>query len=489
MKIKKKLIHTLPLVTIASAAAIAVAGNITINANRNTNAADGISMTINGNLDFEITPEIGGTYAEKSIDVEVETSNTAGYTLYMASKDATNGAVKEGSEDGIVSVSEAVAKTNMPLNSWGYYVDGSNINPIPVADTPDAIKTTDAPSNDENKTTTVNVGVKVAPSLHSGDYENTLTFSAVPNTPCEGIFCLETMQEMTPAACDATTTPLPTATEVTFTTTSDNTKIPRTILRDVRDNKTYLVSKLADGKCWMSQNLALELDSTKALTSATTDLHTVSSWTPDESTKDNLDDLYYDLVDWRNSDHIVTKSFKPSGNYKYFRNGTTLAATPSTDDGTSEWESAGYYYNWVATTAKSQTEELENGWESNATARDSICPRGWRLPEVSGDSDSINDDRGGLAEAYGAYYDTLVGSPLGFIAAGNYYVGYVQSYSDGYDVSTDASSFETDSALYQTPELQNGYYNDIFALNAGRSYQYSYYLNAQNAYPIRCVAR
>ena len=62
MKIKKKLIHTLPLVTIASAAAIAVAGNITINANRNTNAADGISM-----LKLQILRVIRFTWHQKML--------------------------------------------------------------------------------------------------------------------------------------------------------------------------------------------------------------------------------------------------------------------------------------------------------------------------------------------------------------------------------------------------------------------------------------
>ena len=31
-------------------------------------------------------------------------------------------------------------------------------------------------------------------------------------------------------------------------------------LKDVRDNKYYWVTKLADGKCWMTQNLDLDLN-------------------------------------------------------------------------------------------------------------------------------------------------------------------------------------------------------------------------------------
>ena len=46
--------------------------------------------------------------------------------------------------------------------------------------------------------------------------------------------------------------------------------------------KYYWVAKLADGKCWMTQNLDLDLSTSKALTSADSDV--ASSWTPGYST-------------------------------------------------------------------------------------------------------------------------------------------------------------------------------------------------------------
>ena len=67
-----------------------------------------------------------------------------------------------------------------------------------------------------------------------------------------------TMQDMTTGICEA----------VSLVDEATETK-----LVDVRDNKLYYVTKLQDGHCWMTQNLDLDLDSSVALTSETTDLN------------------------------------------------------------------------------------------------------------------------------------------------------------------------------------------------------------------------
>ena len=55
------------------------------------------------------------------------------------------------------------------------------------------------------------------------------------------------LQQMTPSICSNTATP-----EV-----GDREIVPTTTLTDKRDGKQYTVSKLADGNCWMTQNLRL----------------------------------------------------------------------------------------------------------------------------------------------------------------------------------------------------------------------------------------
>ena len=59
-------------------------------------------------------------------------------------------------------------------------------------------------------------------------------------------------------------------------------------LRDIRDGKYYWVSKFADGRCWMTQNLDLDLSTDVALTPADSDVS--SNWTPEYTTATIVDD-------------------------------------------------------------------------------------------------------------------------------------------------------------------------------------------------------
>ena len=67
------------------------------------------------------------------------------------------------------------------------------------------------------------------------------------------------MQQMTPEICTATTTPNKTATTLDTDGShyGDPNYAPTKTLIDTRDSNTYTVSKLADGKCWMTQNLRI----------------------------------------------------------------------------------------------------------------------------------------------------------------------------------------------------------------------------------------
>ena len=395
MKIKRNLIHTLPLAAILGLSGLAFVG-ASIPANEKSASAndDIISMTVNGDLSFEITPEVGGTYAEKSVDVKVKTSNATGYTLYMESKNAIADASTKDGEDAIKTIDSQYSKDDMPINSWGYYVGNTVLNPIPVKGSPNIIAKSDTAVSD-GETTAVTVGVKVAPTVKSGDYENSLIFTAFANeADCgDGFFCIETMQEMTPQVCSATTTPLESAREVTYEYTSDNTKIPRTILKDARDGKKYLVSKYADGNCWMSQNLALDLSPSRTLTSKDTNLANGQSWTPTSETLTDLSGFY--------TDDKEDRSYK--GNVKYLKNGFTPSDTPSTDDGKSEWESVGNYYNWISATAGTGKPLIEDE-QNYVNTGYSICPSGWRLPDYDDSYDS-SYYRGEYGRLLNLYYD------------------------------------------------------------------------------------
>ena len=139
--------------------------------------------------------------------------------------------------------------------------------------------------------------------------------SYTANWQASDISTISTMQAMTSALCSATSTG-----------TSKN-------LTDTRDNNVYTVKKLADGKCWMTQNLRLI---NKTISSSDSNLPSGVTWTV------------------------------PSSNDRSFDWDTNAAYIDSTYGG---------YYGFYTATA---------GWgvlkgASGNSPRD-ICPKGLRLP-------------------------------------------------------------------------------------------------------------
>ena len=478
MKIEKRLIHALPLAAIVGLSGLAfIGGSIQVNEKTAKAESEGLSMTVNGDFEFEITPEVGGTYAEKTVNVSVSTTNRTGYSLTFGPKYSVDAETDDG-EGVIESIDDRYTVNDMPLNSWGFYVGTEDyVYPIPSVNRPVTIASTD--SAVVSDVTNVTVGVKVSPSLKSGDYKNILVFTAVANeNNCEdGFFCIDTLQEMTPEVCAATTTPLASATEITYEYTTDETKIPRTTLRDVRDGKTYLVSKYADGQCWMSQNLALDLDHTKALTSANTDLNTVSSWTP---TNDTVTDL-------ENYKGNVRYDHSYKGNIPYVDSGGWASNTPSTNDGKSEWESVGNYYNWTAATASTITDS----YDDYSTVPNSICPKGWRLP-MNQYISSVGE-KNDIAELLNTYenWRDLRPEVLAFINAGEIYY-HAQDLDGLEDVEVSAPDIHGSYALfsnYWTSAHGEYYYRNAYLAEI---YSGGFYMNRSyygTGASIRCIAR
>lgn len=217
------------------------------------------------------------------------------------------------------------------------------------------------------------------------------------------------MQEMTQAICDAETTPLATATDITFKHTDDNTYVPRAILEDTRDHNKYLVSKLADGNCWMSQNLALDLSMDTTLTSDTTDLRTKSSWTP------QTDTLTATGTTWTatdNKDHSYHSTQRFVGGYSLYAAANTAPEY--------NWELAGNYYNWYAATAGSGTSSIS---VSGLNVSDSICPKGWHLPTNVNATNNKGGSYADLLEAYNTgttAANKLYAYPLNMLMSGMY---------------------------------------------------------------------
>lgn len=162
---------------------------------------------------------------------------------------------------------------------------------------------------------------------------------------------------------------------------------------DSRDGKKYWITKLADGNIWMTQNLDLELDSSKTYTPADTDIS--ANWQPARST---IEFTGSSVSGWSNTSYAPF-SASPGELYVYTSGATTddsqytsLAACQAVHPDCSAHNHVGNYYNWSAAVASNYAGNMKSQF-SNAPS--SICPAGWRLPKVAGSYYTVSDSEFG----------------------------------------------------------------------------------------------
>ena len=187
-----------------------------------------------------------------------------------------------------------------------------------------------------------------------------------------------------------------------------------TALTDQRDGNTYTVAKLADGNCWMTENLRLDAENT------TSDANKLLAQGYGDDTANNRG-KFIGLADSENSNFTGDSSLATdptnanslyyagtqSGtatmnigqiNYAGFRiprynNNNTNRTLGASYNGTGsstyyQWYAYGNYYNWPA--AMASTSYLTD-YSASESANTSICPTGWRLP-TGGDKTRIEAD-------------------------------------------------------------------------------------------------
>ena len=210
-------------------------------------------------------------------------------------------------------------------------------------------------------------------------------------------------------------------------------------LVDSRDDKLYWVAKLADGNCWMTQNLDYDIKATGNIISNNNG--TTSTWSPNTPTTTTI---------FNNSNSTGTYSYNPGNNY--FPNGNSTIGTPMVCTSTSNGGinchyHQGNYYQWNAATAGT------GGTITNADATSSICPKGWRLP--TSNSATAKYSFGNLVRQYGySGYNqdisdaTLIASPFFFAHGGSIRDGelYNLAGNDGFYWSSTAATSGTDNA-------------------------------------------
>ena len=238
-----------------------------------------------------------------------------------------------------------------------------------------------------------------------------------------GFAGIDYMQDMTPSVC-----------------ASANTN-DTGMLIDSRDDKQYWVAKLADGRCWMTQNMELDL---KSRTLTSTDSDVASNYTFGSSvmytSPSGGGSTSTTIAAWNLGDYVRTVLSEASSSTScdtytnlsectsYFTDVSSMTPMTSvrTDGKAVEGTTydahfkTGYYYSWNAATAGS------GGSITSGQAASSICPKGWELPTSS------NTSSGSfyyLLSQYGLTSNVTFGSnnialaPLYFVRSGTVYPG------------------------------------------------------------------
>ena len=396
------------------------------------------------NYVVNVTPTETGEFSSRTATVEVTTNNETGYSLYLATENQQATLANAEGTAEIAPVSGEVTATGFGANTWGYNLgkeavsEATMYQAVPTQNGEPAGGSEVPVEGDEYNLT---FGAFVNTELPGGAYSNRVVVSAVVNPGyVPSLSQIDNMQEMTAGICQAST----------------ENEIKQ--LTDTRDGKEYWVTKLADGNCWMTQNLDLDLSTSKALTPDDSDVS--SNWTPanntlTDGTQTTTD--YEAVWSWNLGDYVLTTpnagtSCGTSG-ISNFGDCTSVGfqsvagMTPMTDGNATDVISGntynahyhvGNHYTWNAATAGT------GGTITSAEATDSICPKGWQLP-TSNNSNSGSFQA--LTNAYSISSNTagstaLVSAPLYFVRSGSVYSGSLRDagYGGRYWSSTAYSS-------------------------------------------------
>ena len=309
----------------------------------------------------------------------------------------------------------------------------------------------------EIKTTLVDRATEehIASLSDKAELVDTVSYTATTNQVPDTFWNIETMQQMTSEICAAATTPSASATvsDTDASHVGDTSYVPQRTLSDIRDGNTYTVRKLADGNCWMSQNMRI----------ANVTLHSTDSEVASDITLPNISSAV--------GSDSATVSY--------------ITADPSSNDG-------GRLYNFHAASAyASGTTVLTN--TSPAT---SLCPKNWEIPAVDGDKSFYN-----LVISNGNGYRFVdYSNDNGWTDPAQHTFYYVSGYGVSKMLNAPISMPYTGLANTSgTTAYQHGHYWTKTSYTNERAYYYWYDNNTSNdpkhGYPkingmsVRCVAK
>ena len=276
-------------------------------------------------------------------------------------------------------------------------------------------------------------------------------------------------------------------------------------LTDQRDNETYAIAKLADGKCWMIENLRLEstadhnsdgtlaqgygISATYGNFGGLADAESASF-----SSSTTANSLYYSgTQSGAASINIGTSNLPGYRMPRYNNTNTTARASSPILNIDSAMYSYGNYYTWHAAIA----DLTYNGTNNQSTTSTSLCPNGWHLPKGGDKSNKTNNEFWSLVVtginggAKPANYDSNTAPYFtGAVEAGQV-VNKLRSYPNnflysGYFGSSSAYS-RGSSGYYWSSTARNNNYSHYLHLSSSDVYTGTKYNHKYYGHSIRCL--
>ncbi|MBR6097330.1 InlB B-repeat-containing protein [Candidatus Saccharibacteria bacterium] len=452
-------------------------------ANGSVFAISSLSISVSSdNVDISLFP---GQFKTANQTINASTTSIAGYQIKLATLGSSSALVEQSDNTRIIPTFMLPGgTTSIPVadlgDGYGYSIDGGatfSPMPEPSASPITLFNTTSAGSNEH----TLTYGVKIPADTIAGTYSNTFEITVVANLEVcpAGNICYfgngdDGTGTMDSQAADSNTDVTlrasnfsltdhgfagwnterdgtgtnygPNETITTGDLSSDGLRLYANwiqstgnlqgwdgcdalnqgdiiALTDTRDGNTYAITKYADGRCWMMENLRLDLSSPDLEISSlntnnptTTFIDTINNNHPSSSNSfcadSDLPCINRVLHNTNNTNRNLTASYNVNG-------------TPSS------WYSYGNYYNWYTITAGNGT--LEDS-TTGITINGDICPSDWRLPtgySKTGDFGKLDIAMGGQGvnvsgDAEGALATLRWRAyPLNFIYSGEIKAGAV----------------------------------------------------------------
>ena len=515
-------------------------------------SAASITLKLPEKLSLAVQPD-GELHTQQSGAIQITSDASAGYTFSIKSNDNTN-TLKNGDRT-IPSITAETEDNGFAVNHWGFKWSKkggpTSIKYQPGPTTGTELDKTDQANEIENEYT-VTLGVKVDSNTPAGAYSNTFILMATANDvpytityDGNGDGVTNVPKQMSGSAAEGNMVQIGTSAsrqnyvfmgwcdQKTVDETCDGQiyqpeskyklvngrnsltlyamwarimqnwdgcisleKNKQISLIDTRNNRLYYVARLADGNCWMTENLDLDLSTERPLTPQDSDVQ--EEWTPEKSTYSK------DQTAWERNSNGDTHplSYDPGDKCWKGEQIREVAGYYFDDDSRDCFKHdpshyhIGNYYNYSAAVAQNDTSSHKNLKEAYDT---SICPAGWQLPSYEGaksyknlqDKVAVDADSPEWVAGYiGEKPEGSLKENVDTVYAPPYYFTYSGLWNGFGSEDKPATNFGWD-VHYQLNAVEDIVFSYSICLSGGgkgkvNTQQHAY---RYDGFPVRCVSR